>query len=224
MKIILFLCLCYVPIGFSLDHLILLQLIKQTGLMTRELSSLQSSLKEQVQIKKDMEGRYHYGEWGESEAEFSKRTWSPADWAHAIDHQDHAGSAHYDALYKAYDSHHHALSKNQYALGASDALANSYDALLKTNRATSTAADYEYELIQSHLSHVHALTKKIEEAPNTKSAIDLNSRLLAELSYISVEELRMQTLMNHQFSASAYQEIAARDRESMFNRLPKEDH
>lgn len=52
--------------------------------------------------------------------------------------------------------------------------------------------------------------------------MDLNSRLIAELSYISVEELRMQTLLNHQMSAEISDDINARGREAIFNQLPKE--
>lgn len=78
---------------------------------------------------------------------------------------------------------------------------------------------YEFNDIQKHLDNIHELTQKIEATDNAKAATDLNSRLIAELAYVSVQELKMLTLLNEQTSQQSAGNIAAMSQQAAFNKL-----
>jgi len=50
--------------------------------------------------------------------------------------------------------------------------------------------------------------------------VDLNSRLLAEVAYIQIQELKMQTLLNQQLAQQASNRIFDETQNAKFNALP----
>ena len=150
-----------------------------------------------------------------------EQDWAQDDWRDALEDLSGGNSARYKELEKAYKKDHPSLSERQYAKGASHSLVRSYRNMVRVNKAATIHADEEYNHIKSLKNNIRRLSHKIESAPNTKAAMDLNSRLLTELSYISTEELRMQTLMNHQMAAATAESVDAKSREAIFNKLPE---
>ncbi len=67
---------------------------------------------------------------------------------------------------------------------------------------------------------LHKLSKQIEKTPNTKGAIDLNSRLLTELAFIQLMSLRLQALISQQTAQDSLSELQDRAENARFNRLP----
>ena len=66
---------------------------------------------------------------------------------------------------------------------------------------------------------LHKLSQQIEKTPNTKGAIDLNSRLVTELAFIQLVSLRLQTLMSQQVAQESLSELQDRADMVRFNRI-----
>ncbi|WP_158228923.1 type IV secretion system protein [Chitinimonas sp. BJB300] len=62
--------------------------------------------------------------------------------------------------------------------------------------AAFTATDELYAVLGEHQRNVMALTGQIESAPNIKAAMDLNTRLQAELAMVQVSSSRLQVIQN----------------------------
>ena len=92
---------------------------------------------------------------------------------------------------------------------------------VQVNRAAQVSATYAFNNLKTHLATIHALSEKIDQAKNTKAAMDLNSRLIAELAYIQTQELKMQIVMNQQMAEAQADNIAAKTASAKFNALPK---
>ncbi len=112
------------------------------------------------------------------------------------------------------------MSLQDYAKGASKDKAIRYEEDIKTNQAVNVNSTYAFNDIKQHLDNVHQLSAQIENTPNTKAAMDLNSRLLVEMAYIQSQELKMQTLMNEQMAQSAADDIAGETAAAKFMALP----
>lgn len=189
------------------------QLKKQYDRLGNQLDTIQD-------IVDANQGHYGYGDFGESREEFKGRAWSPDTWDDALKGLSGDNPSRYKQLLVQYQHSHPTLSNNEYARGASHARVRVYSQNVSTNKAASVQATYAFNNINTHLQDIHRLTTQIEDAPNSKAAIDLNTRLVAELAYISVQELKMQALLNQQLAQQSANEINAEGREAKFNQLP----
>jgi type IV secretion system protein VirB5 len=129
----------------------------------------------------------------------------------------------YASLVKAYERAHPTLSDDEYRRGASDARLAMYQQNKKINKAVSVQTTAAFNQINKHLEAVHALSKQIEGASNknTKSAVDLNTRLLAEMAYIQTDLFKLQALANQQAAQVEANAIAEDSEAARFNQLPK---
>ena len=82
-------------------------------------------------------------------------------------------------------------------------------------------ATYAFDNIKTHLETIYQLSQRIDQAQNTKAAVDLNSRLLAEVAYIQAQNLKMQILMNQQMAQVNADSIAVKTSSAKFNTLPE---
>ena len=128
--------------------------------------------------------------------------------------------ARYQELVSAYKANHPTLSKSAYEKGASKDKASVYNEDIQVNRAATVNASYAFNNIKSDLTTIHTLTGKIDQAKNTKAAMDLNSRLVAEDAYIQAQELKMQVLMNQQLAQENADNIADSTLSAEFNTIP----
>jgi len=203
------------------DLAIIAKLAAQLKQLKTQYVRLGKQLDVAKQIASDSEGNYGYGDIGNSETAFNKRTWSPDTWDDAIKDLSGGNKSRYKQLLDQYEKDHPTLSGNAYSSGASHALARVYSHSVKTNKISSFEGTHAFNSINDHLEAIRALTEKIDVAPNSKAAIDLNSRLVAEVAFISAQELKMQALMNQQLMQEAANRTDGMRRESIFNRLPK---
>ena len=86
------------------------------------------------------------------------------------------------------------------------------------NRAVQVQTTDAYNEINKHMDSLHKLSKQIEKTPNTKGAIDLNSRLLTEIGFIQLMSLRLQTLVGQQLSQDSLSELQERADMAKFNK------
>lgn len=188
----------------------------------QQLSTAQSQLDSVNQLKNFNSGHYQFGDLNNSLSDLKSRQWSPNTWDDALRNVAGGNPERYKELVKAYEKNHKTLDDATFEKGTSKEQLLLYKQAIDVNKAASVEGTYSYNEINKHLKAVHDLSAQIEKAPNTKSAVDLNSRLLAEIAYIQTQNLKMQTLISQQLAQGGASDIAIDSQIARFNRLPDE--
>ena len=152
--------------------------------------------------------------------DLKNRQWSPDNWDSTLQGLSGGNPERYQELLMAYKQNHPTLSQKDYQKGASQTQAKVYLQDVQVNRAVKINATYAFNNIKTHLNTIHRLSEKIDLAKNTKAALDLNSRLTAELAYIQTQELKMQILMNQQMAQDNADTLAEKTQAAKFNTIP----
>ena len=205
------------------DLMILAKLTAQLKQLKEQYDLLHNQFVKTKELVNNTRGNYGYGRIGERHSDQLNRSWAPATWDAAAKNLSGGNTSRYQELLREYQNDHPRLSKTQYSKGASNARVSLYLQSVHTNDAASALSTGAFNSVHQHLKDIDYLTSKIEKAPNSKAATDLNSRLVAELAYISVEELKMQAVQNKQLSQQSENRLDGLRREAIFNRLPKSD-
>lgn len=176
------------------------QLREQYNLLRNTYEMGQSQLDGIKSIRDFNSGNYGLGDLENSLD--SLRNWqnSADDWEGALNNVAGGNPVRYAQLVKAYEASHPTLSETEYLKGGSAGHLQQYKQKQAVNRAASVQATYAFNDINKHLKTIHKLSAQIDKTPNTKSAMDLNARLITELAYISVMHLKLQTIVSQQMS------------------------
>ena len=143
------------------------------------------------------------------EDSLSKRTWSSKTWQ--------------DAMTKGADLSVHGLTQ-QFREKNSDlysaAKKSSVEDLVRreadTDSLLSSTATREYNQLDAKIKAINVLSNKIVSANSMKASLDLNNRLLVELSYIQIEVLRMALMKNQAESIALHHRLRSVVTESTF--------
>lgn len=193
-------------------------LLKQLNQLKKQVSQEKDMINQGKREIKDAEGHYGYGNLGKLDLGSD----DPSTWTKALRDLSGGNSARYQELLKKYKENHYILSDKEYSKGASKSLVKSYRNQINVNQASAAISENSYDSAGQYQKQLNTLNTKIDSTPNTKAAIDLNSRLIAELSSISIDQLRMQAVMNNQVASDTADKIEAKSREARFVQLPKE--
>ncbi|HAT7877852.1 TPA: hypothetical protein JBD49_03805 [Legionella pneumophila subsp. pneumophila] len=210
------------------DAQLILLAMKQLGELQeqyRVLSDTYQTARNQLdnlnQLKSMNSGHYGFGDFNNSLD--SLQSWqSPVStWQDALQNLSGGNQQRYQALMDAYEKNHPALDEASYSRFTTPANVMRFKEDKAVNRAVMVQTTESYNEINKHMEALHKLSQQIEKTPNTKGAIDLNSRLITEIGFIQLMSLRLQALISQQ---AAQENLAAlQDRAEMakFNRLPK---
>lgn len=215
-------------IGVSDAELIILaakqleELKQQYDTLQNAYNTAKSQLDSVNQLKSMNQGSYGFGTLSNSLSDLKERQWSPNNWNDALNNVAGGNPTRYKELVAAYERNHKTLDESAYKKGASDAQYALYKKNIAVNKAASVESTYAYNDINKHLKAIHDLSTQIEHAANTKAAIDLNSRLLAEIAYIQTQNLKMQALISQQLAQGSSNDIDIDSQIAKFNRLPDE--
>ncbi|MDF1654360.1 MAG: type IV secretion system protein [Coxiellaceae bacterium] len=190
------------------------QLIQQYELLQQQFSKLK-------QLSNAAQGHYGFGDMLNGAQDLTRRQWSPKNWQQALQGLSGGNTDRYQELVSQYQKNHVILTKSDFEKGATLANANAYRRDVQVNRAASVNATYAFNNISKHLDTIHDLSSRIDHAENTKAAMDLNSRLLAEMAYIQTQSLKMQVLLNQQVAQVNADAIADDTQRAQFDRLSK---
>ena len=129
-------------------------------------------------------------------AEQAERRWLPASWQDVIAMQKAGLNAgRYADRLKWYEERLRTIDAKIIVPGVLGHRANwSYQLSSEHTRAAFAAAEALFDNLDKRLRNVEALNGQIERADSLKQAIDLNSRMLAEQSFISIELARLQSM------------------------------
>ena len=190
----------------------------------RVLSDTYQNAKSQLdnlnQLKSMNSGHYGFGDV--SNGLDTLQNWqSPVStWQDALQNLSGGNPARYQALVDAYEKNHPALNEASYARTTTPENLARFKEDKAVNRAVHVQTTESYNEINKHMASLHKLSQQIEKTPNTKGAIDLNSRLITELGFIQLMSLRLQALMSQQVAQESLSELQDRTEMARFNRLP----
>lgn len=231
---LLFCCLIQVNVYASNASSIISILEKTYGIDVDQLSDLNNINEIESELKKldkdqltQLEGllsastgNFQYGSWQNDQKALDEKQWSPNTWKSALAN-DGGNNHRYESYVNAYQADHPALDNKTLEGGMSDDYVKNYHDMVSNNQAVSVQANYEYEDLNAHLQAIQELSKKIEDADTQKAVSDLNARINAEIAYLSVEEIKMLTMINEQFAQQQASEILNQNVVAKFNQIPE---
>lgn len=144
--------------------------------------------------------------------------WTADDWKTTLQGMSGGNNQRYQDLLRAYKSQYPAISKQdlQAKYHVLPNQAGVYANAVDTNAAVMSEAAYQYNDINKHMKEIQELSADINLAKTDKEATDLNSKLLAQLAYVQLAALRMQTLTNQQMGEQRAATLAAEKRHIEF--------
>ena len=128
--------------------------------------------------------------------EQAERRWLPGSWQDALAMQ-RAGlnPGRYADLLKWYETRLQSVDPKLIVPGAPDHRANwSYQLSSDNTRAAMASAQTLLDQLEKRLRNIETLNAQIERAASLKQAVDLNTRMLAEQSFISIDLARLQSM------------------------------
>jgi type IV secretion system protein VirB5 len=198
------------------------QMKEQYELFNKIHQNAESQLGSLNQLKDFNSGAYGYGNLENGLNELKNRQSSANTWDDALKNIAGGNPSRYAELVSAYERAHPDLGTEVLSKGTSPAHLAQYQQHRALNKAASVETTYAFNEVNQHVKSIHTLSSQIEKAPNTKSALDLNSRLIAELAYIEVINLKLQTVISQQLAQSGANELADDSEMIRFNTLPDE--
>ncbi|HEC5056234.1 TPA: hypothetical protein R3P66_001509 [Legionella pneumophila] len=210
------------------DAQLILLAMKQLGELQeqyRVLSDTYQTARNQLdnlnQLKSMNSGHYGFGDFNNSLD--SLQSWqSPVStWQDALQNLSGGNQQRYQALMEAYEKNHPVLDESSYSRFTTPANAARFKEDKAVNRAVMVQTTESYNEINKHMEALHKLSQQIEKTPNTKGAIDLNSRLITEIGFIQLMSLRLQALISQQAAQENLSALQDRAEMAKFNRLPK---
>lgn len=196
------------------------QLEKEYQVLQDAYKNAQAQLDQQKQLVSNSQGHYGFGSLQNGAGDLQNREWSPSTWNAALQGLSGGNSQRYQQLLSEYKTNHPSLSPSEFEKGASSSVSQMYQQQIQTNQAASVNATYAFNDIEQSLKNVQALSAQIEKSQNTKASMDLNARLVAEVAYIQIQELKMQALINEQLAQRSADQINGETQSAKFNRLP----
>lgn len=136
--------------------------------------------------------------------------WSDDEWNNALLKASGNNTERFNELKAAYAESNPTLDENDISAIDSDILIkNGYTKLAKTTNMALAASEYTYHDVNQRVRNLEHLIQIIDDSSknaNEKAAIDLNSRLIAEVGLIQIEMLRLQSIQS-QVQASEQQDM-----------------
>lgn len=197
------------------------ELQAQYRVLTDTYQTAKNQLDNLNQLKTMNSGHYGFGDFNNGLD--SLQSWqSPVStWQDALHNLSGGNPERYQSLIDAYEKNHPALNEATYAHYATPENVARFKEDKAVNRAVQVQTTESYNEINKHMAALHKLSQQIEKTPNTKSAIDLNSRLITEIGFIQLMSLRLQALMSQQVAQESLSELQDRADMARFNQLPK---
>ncbi len=185
------------------------------------LNTLMSDLKNKNEIGFAKElgaltGSYGMGNLYNSFSYQQDRQWSPTTWAEALNSAS-GMSSHYQQLYNDYGQRYPSVNQQTIINNLNSDTANSYQQAVQTNRAVYVNSTYAFDRINKNLQQLYQLSKSIEQTKNQKEALDLNSRLIAQIGYINTQIAKQLILSNQAAVSSNQQYIDGVSSKAAFN-------
>lgn len=171
--------------GINVDQLETLKDVKNLNEALKEVGEKQLSA---------VTGHYNLGNLYNSSHDQAERLWSDENWQRVLEQASGGNSARFRELLKSYHDRYPTLSQNQITQFSNTLKAKTYSDNARTNLAGLSVSEYSYNAVQDRIKKLQGLLNQIEQTPNQKASLDLQARILAEIGFVQLELLRLQSV------------------------------
>lgn len=127
----------------------------------------------------------------------SARLWSSDDWNAVLQQASGGNSARLQQLMQSYSKMYPRLKKGGQPIDPETLTDTTYQQSGETYNAALSTSAYTYDDINNQIKKIESLLAQVDNTSknqNIKSSMDLNSRLVAELSFIQLQMLKLQSV------------------------------
>lgn len=146
---------------------------------------------------------------GDTQDEQNARLWSADDWNQVLSQASNGNNARFQELMNSYSSMYPNVNSSQ-NINAKNLESTSYAQAGQTTNAALATSNYTYDEINDHIKSLENILHEVDDAnknQNEKAAIDLNSRLVAELGFIQLEILKLQSVHTQMMATKNQSEL-----------------
>ncbi len=176
-----------------------------------ELTNIKSTINTDINNEiSQLTGHYGMGNLYDDAATQQGRLWSQDNWQDVLKIAAGGNYSRFNQLQQAYSQLYPTVDQSQIVPSdPNNVKAVYYTQSANTNRATLAASEYAYNQINDHMKAVENLLAQVEGNNNNdeKSAIDLNGRLVAEVAFIQLQELKLQAIQTQMQATQAQGQV-----------------
>ena len=132
----------------------------------------------------------------DTKADQNARLWSANDWNQILTQAAGGNNSRFQQLMQSYSKMYPNLNNTKH-INATALVNTTYQQSGETDNAALATSAYTYDEINNHINNLESVLHQVDDTnknQNEKAAIDLNSRLTAELGFINLEMLKLQSI------------------------------
>lgn len=170
-------------------------------------------------ISNNLSGNFGYGNYLNTQNDLNQMQWSNSSWQDVLNLVGGGNTQQFAAAQQAYANLYPTVNSNQIGqtLTNNDLTRIQYQQANNINRAALAASSYSYNDINTHLQNIHNMLSMLESQPSEKAAVDLNTRLVAEISFIQLEMLKQQDIQTQILATNSQGNVNSLSDQSKFN-------
>ncbi len=217
-KIYLMLLIIIIPLSVKADDLgdILTILNSINQAQTQYMPSLPNI---NNTLTSNIQGNFGYGNLLNTASDLNQMQWSNSNWQDVLNNVGGGNAEQFSLAQQAYANLYPTVSVNQIGqtLTNNDLTRIQYGQQSSISRAALAASSYSYNDLNQHMQNIHNILAMLESQPSEKAAIDLNTRLVAEISFIQLEELKQQDIQTQLIATQSQGTVNSLSDSSKFN-------
>lgn len=170
-------------------------------------------------LTSNIQGNFGYGNLLNTQSDLNQMQWSNNTWQDVLNNIGGGNAQQFSMAQQAYANLYPILTSNQIGqtLTNNDLTRIQYGQQSSISRAALAASSYSYNDLNQHIQNIHNILAMLENQPSEKSAIDLNTRLVAEISFIQLEELKEQDIQTQILATQSQGAVNSLSDGSKFN-------
>ena len=170
-------------------------------------------------LNTNLSGNFGYGNYLNGTSDLNQKLWSNNNWSDVLDNIGGGNAQQFSLAQQAYANTYPVVSSNQIGqtLNNNDLTRVQYQQASNVDRAALAGSSYSYDQINTHIQDIHTILAMLENQPSEKAAVDLNTRLVAEVSFIQLEMLKQQDIQTQLMATQSQNSVNGLSDESKFN-------
>ncbi len=166
-----------------------------------------------------LQGNFGYGNLLNTQSDLNQMQWSNSNWQDVLNNVSGGNAQQFSLAQQAYTNLYPVVNQSQIGqtLTNNDLTRIQYGQQSSISRAALAASSYSYNDLNQHIQNIHNILAMLENQPSEKAAIDLNTRLVAEISFIQLEELKQQDIQTQVLATQSQGVVNSLSDSSKFN-------
>jgi hypothetical protein len=168
-------------------------------------------------LKRCLSGDSGLGELLNTDKDIAKRAWAHPNWESLLRSDEGTNYASLIHLQQAYAKQYPVMSDDKVGLTDADLIRAHYRQSKAINLAALAVSAQSYNQLQDRTDQVQSLLNHLKDTPTEKGTMDMNARLLAEVTFTQIEMLRQQTIQNQLLATQAQSQVNGLSEQVRFN-------